>query len=82
LAGGRNIGSPLAGVDVVPTLNHHWNQWLAQRHVIIIWSVSNVAPMDVVQWLGQRWTIIYFLAPLIQPAKMALGQPLIPTLAQ
>ena len=37
LAGGRNIGSPLAGVDVLPTLNHHWKHWLAQRHVIIIW---------------------------------------------
>jgi len=53
----RHFGSPLAGVDVGPTLTHHWNQWFAQRHVI--WSVSNVGPTDV-QRLGQRWTTIYF----------------------
>ncbi len=39
------------------TLAHHWNPWLAQRHIIL--SLSNVGTTNV-QWLGQRWTTIYF----------------------
>ncbi len=73
------VNATLAGDDVGPTLTHHWNQCLDQRH--IIWSASNVGSMCIA-WanIGPPFTFATGGPTLRPPANMTLDQQLLPTL--